>query len=322
MVDYYSILSRAVTASDAGGAQWRRGVYDRARRMLLHEMRARRPPAPAAEIRAEQSALEAAIARIEAEIAQPQMPRGIPAEQQIAVELEAEPQAAESRFSPVLWIALAVVAAAVAAGGYVLWPRTAHTPLPQQMSAAGQGSGPALPLSPVRKAQIIALKDGDLPPGIDGGSTDADLPYFFRRQPTFYRTTNPPGTIIIDKLQHFLYLTQPNNIALRYGIGIGEQCIDLVGLRRIANKAEWPEWTATPDMIQRKLAKAGTLPGGPGNPLGARVLALDDGSSRINGTNAPKTIGTSVIFGCIRLVNDDIVDLYGRVPDGTRVILQ
>ena len=101
----------------------------------------------------------------------------------------------------------------------------------------------------------------------------------------------PTGTIIVDKLQRFLYFILPNNVAVRYGIALGEQCNSLVGLRHVASLAEWPPWQATPDMIKRKLASAGIVPGGPGNPLGARVLNLDDGASRINGTNAPKTIG-------------------------------
>ena len=131
----------------------------------------------------------------------------------------------------------------------------------------------------------------------------------------------PVGTVIIDKLQHFLYLIQPNNVALRYGIGLGEQCTELAGLRHVASKAEWPSWQATPDMIERKLAKPGALAGGAGNPLGARVMELDDGKSRINGTNAPATVGTNVIFGCVRLGNDDVVDLYGRVQNGTPVLV-
>jgi lipoprotein-anchoring transpeptidase ErfK/SrfK len=94
-----------------------------------------------------------------------------------------------------------------------------------------------------------------------------------------------------------------------------------VGSRRIASKAEWPSWDATPDMIKRRLASAGTVPGGPGNPLGARVLVLDDGTSRIHGTNAPKTIGSTLAFGCIRLANDDVVDLYNRVKVNTLVLL-
>ena len=168
---------------------------------------------------------------------------------------------------------------------------------------------------------MLATRDGDIPPGIDGGPMDADQSYVFRRQPTFYRTLQPVGTVIIDKLQHFLYLVQPNSVALRYGIGIGRQCADLTGLRHVASMAEWPPWQAPPDTVKEKLAQSGTLAGAPGNPLGARVLELDDSRSRVHGTNAPKTIGTNVEFGCIRLVNDDIVDLYARVRVGTPVLV-
>src|SRR6202008_464717 len=88
-------------------------------------------------------------------------------------------------------------------------------------------------------------------PATNGAVAYTDLPLAFRRQPTFYRTLQPVGTIIIDKLQHYLYLIQPNNVALRYGIGLGEQCTELAGLRHVASKAEWPPWQATPDMIAR-----------------------------------------------------------------------
>jgi len=118
-----------------------------------------------------------------------------------------------------------------------------------------------------------------------------------------------------------LYLVQPNSVALRYGIGIGRQCADLTGLRHVASMAEWPPWEAPPGTVKEKLAQGGTLAGAPGNPLGARVLELDDSRSRVHGTNAPKTIGTNVEFGCIRLVNDDIVDLYARVRVGTPVLV-
>jgi len=89
----------------------------------------------------------------------------------------------------------------------------------------------------------------------------------------------------------------------------------------VSSKVEWPEWQPTADMVERKLASPGIMKGGPGNPLGARLIGLDDGSSRIHGTNAPKTIGNAVNSGCIRLVNDDVVDLYNRVSMDARVIL-
>jgi lipoprotein-anchoring transpeptidase ErfK/SrfK len=173
--------------------------------------------------------------------------------------------------------------------------------------------------SSVQHKAATAL-DGDLPPGVDGGSTDAEVAFFFRRQPVFYRTAHPVGSIIIDKQQHFLYLIQPHQVALRYGIGVGKSCAGVAGLHKVAGKKEWPEWQPTADMVERKLAPAGVMKGEPGNPLGARIIVLDDGSMSIHGTNAPKTIGSSLDFGCIRLANDDAVDLYNRVALGARVI--
>ena len=333
MVDYYSILARAMSAPEAKDAQWRRGVYERARQMLVTQLLARRPATPPDAIAAEQSALDAAIKRIEAEMSRPVRParRATPREDPLddadgditsSFAPERGPLPAPFRLGGVSLLAIAIVAAAIGAGGYMFWLQHAHrSAAPPVKSASSTATPQAPPAAKVASAKLATGKDGDLAPGIDGGAADPDLPYVFRRQPTFYRTLQPAGTIIIDKLQHFLYLIQPNNVALRYGIGLGAQCTELVGLRHVASKAEWPSWQATPDMIARKLAKPGVMPGGPGNPLGARVMELDDNTSRINGTNAPATIGTNVMFGCVRLGNDDVVDLYGRVQTGTAVLV-
>jgi lipoprotein-anchoring transpeptidase ErfK/SrfK len=319
MVDYYSILAKAMSAPEAQDAQWRRGIYDRARQMLVTQLKARRPPAPPAALAAEQSALDAAIRRIESD-----MSRNEPADEpdrdiagafSIEPDLDRGPIAKPVRVSGATWVVLAFIAAAISAGSFVLLERT-HKAAPPPVTTAVSGRAPAAQPA----AAVATTKDGDLRPGVDG-TADTDISYVFRRQPTFYRTLQPVGTVIVDKLQHFLYLIQPNNVALRYGIGLGGACVDLAGLRHVASKAEWPPWDATPDMIAKKLAKPGTMVGGPANPLGARDFELDDHASRINGTNAPKTIGTAVIFGCIRMVNEDIVDLYNRVPLGTPVIL-
>jgi lipoprotein-anchoring transpeptidase ErfK/SrfK len=330
MVDYYPILARAMSAAEAKDPQWRRGVYERARQMLVTQLLARRPATPPAAIAAEQSGLDSAIRRIEAEMSRPirgAVRRDEPIDDADIADLSAVapergPLPTPFRLSSISLLAVAIVAAAIGAGGYMFWVQHAHKASPAPVKTVASATAPQAP--PAAKAptpKLATAKDGDLAAGIDGGSADNDLPYVFRRQPTFYRTLQPVGTIIIDKLQHYLYLIQPNNVALRYGIGLGEQCTELVGLRHVVSKAEWPSWQATPDMIERRLAKAGTVAGGPGNPLGARVMELDDGKSRINGTNAPATVGTNVIFGCVRLGNDDVVDLYGRVQNGTPVLV-
>jgi lipoprotein-anchoring transpeptidase ErfK/SrfK len=330
MVDYYPILARAMSAPEARDPQWRRGVYERARQMLVTQLLARRPATPPDAIAAEQSGLDAAIRRIEAEMSRPARaatPRQAPidqADEDIADSSASAPDQGRFktplRLSSISLFAIAVVAAAIGAGGYMFWVQHAHKAAPVK-NVASTAATQAPPAAQAATPKPATTKDGDLAPGIDGGAADNDLPYVFRRQPTFYRTLQPVGTIIIDKLQHYLYLIQPNNVALRYGIGLGEQCTELAGLRHVASKAEWPPFLPTQDMLQRKLAKPGILPGGPGNPLGARIMELDDGKSRINGTNAPATIGTNVIFGCVRLGNDDVVDLYGRVQNGTAVVV-
>jgi len=315
MVDYYSALLRAVTAPDAGDAQWRRGMYDRARHLLTTRLRERQPPARQAEINTELSALNAAIARIETEMSWTGDGGDDIADIGTA-KPEREPIAKPVQLRGTTWLVIAVVVAALGAGGLVFWPhKTQKSAPPAAKSEISSAAPKAVVPTPVK---VATAKDGDLAPGIDGGANDPDQAYVFRRQSTFYRTLQPVGTVIVDKLQHFLYLIQPNNVALRYGIGIGGQCTELAGLKHVAGKTEWPQWQPPPGLIERNPSP---MPGGPGNPLGARLLQLDDNSSRINGTNAPKTIGTTVIFGCIRLANDDVVDLYNRVPVGAPVVV-
>jgi lipoprotein-anchoring transpeptidase ErfK/SrfK len=257
-------------------------------------------------------------------------------------------------------IAAVVVLAGVAAGGYALMSSRHAAPLQQQskietpkveapkieapkietpkISPPAAAPAPARakiepvpqakvapppppqPASPKTDPKEATLADGDLPPGIDGSASEPDVPFYFRRQPVFYRTTHPVGSIIIDKQQHFLYFIRPNHVALRYGIGVGKSCAGVVGLHKLTAKKEWPDWQPPADAVGRKLAPAGAMKGGAGNPLGARSLTLDDGGLSIHGTNAPKSIGGHVDLGCIRLVNEDVADLYNRVDIGTRVV--
>jgi lipoprotein-anchoring transpeptidase ErfK/SrfK len=138
-----------------------------------------------------------------------------------------------------------------------------------------------------------------------------------------------PGTIIVDPRAHFLYLQQSGRQARRYGVGVGRAGLAFKGTAVIGRKAEWPRWTPTQNMIRREPQKyaryAGGVPGGPNNPLGARALYLyrngRDTLYRIHGTNQPQSIGQSVSNGCIRMINDHVVDLYGRVPVGAKVVV-
>jgi lipoprotein-anchoring transpeptidase ErfK/SrfK len=155
-------------------------------------------------------------------------------------------------------------------------------------------------------------------------STDEEeqLPAAFRRQLVFFRTTEPPGTIIVQTSERFLYLVQGNNRALRYGIGVGRDGFQWSGLLKISRKAEWPDWRPPAEMIERQPYLPRFMAGGPGNPLGARALYLGETVYRIHGTNQPQTIGQSVSSGCFRLVNPDVTDLFDRVPVGTKVVVR
>jgi lipoprotein-anchoring transpeptidase ErfK/SrfK len=144
----------------------------------------------------------------------------------------------------------------------------------------------------------------------------------WQKQMVFFRTTEPPGTIIISTAERHLYLVQPGGRALRYGIGVGRDGFQWQGLLNITRKAEWPDWVPPPEMIERQPYLPRFMAGGPGNPLGARAMYLGTTVYRIHGTNRPDTIGTKVSSGCFRLVNADVADLYERVPVGTKVVVR
>jgi lipoprotein-anchoring transpeptidase ErfK/SrfK len=159
-------------------------------------------------------------------------------------------------------------------------------------------------------------------PGFVPDPRDERLSAAYQRQAVFYRTNEPPGTIVVDTADRFLYVIQGNNRAIRYGIGVGREGFQWQGALRITRKAEWPDWTPPPEMIQRQPYLPRFMAGGPGNPMGARALYLGTTVYRIHGTNQPQTIGSAVSSGCFRLVNADVIDLYERVPTGTRVIVR
>lgn len=141
----------------------------------------------------------------------------------------------------------------------------------------------------------------------------------FQRQEVAFTGRQRPGTIVIDTAGKHLYLVQQGQRALRYGIGVGRPGFAWSGLKTVSRKAEWPDWTPPHEMLARRPDLPRHMAGGPENPLGARALYLGSSLYRIHGTNEPGTIGQSVSSGCIRMMNDDVVDLYERVPVGTRV---
>ena len=158
-------------------------------------------------------------------------------------------------------------------------------------------------------------------PGYVPSAESEQLDPQYQRQMVFYRTTEPPGTIIVQTSEKYLYLVQGGNRALRYGIGVGRDGFQWKGLVKIARKQEWPDWRPPPEMIERQPYLPRFMAGGPGNPLGARAMYLGATVYRIHGTNQPDTIGSKVSSGCFRLINPDVIDLYDRVPVGTRVIV-
>src|SRR5689334_9772696 len=143
----------------------------------------------------------------------------------------------------------------------------------------------------------------------------------FRRQLVAYPTREAAGTIVIDTPNTYLYLVVGGGKALRYGIGVGRDGFTWSGVETISRTAEWPDWYPPAEMIARQPYLPRFVAGGPGNPLGARALYLGHSQYRIHGTNDASTIGHHVSSGCIRLTNADIIDLFGRVRVGTKVVV-
>lgn len=147
----------------------------------------------------------------------------------------------------------------------------------------------------------------------------------WRRQLVRYQSDEPQGTVVIDTTNHFLYVVFENGTALRYGVGVGREGFQWFGRATIDRRAVWPDWTPPPEMLKRKPELPRHMVGGPDNPLGARGLYLyRDGRDlgyRLHGTNEPWSIGSDGSSGCIRMVTEDIIDLFGRCPIGTKVLV-
>src|SRR5215468_2068878 len=347
MDGHYDILRRAVERVPEPDRRLQ--VYDHARRVLVQQMRAAEPPIPDVVIQAEQEALETAIRRVEAEMdgralhrpapprpaapksaaPRPAAPRPAadmggridprPAAQRPAVQRPAADRPPVQRPAGPLDVPAGPLDVAEEA-----LPSTPRRPVPKWAIAAaalaavgvlataavllgGRQPAPrARAPQPTKVAVQPSEQDGrveidDRNPPADAASA-ATRSYTHGRQLTYYRTTHPTGTIIIDKGQRFLYLTRANTSAVRYGIGLGRECFDLPALMQVSRKAT-------------------AQPGAKDDLLGPRRVFLDADTRLIHGTSRADTIGHSVWLGCVRLMNEDMTDLYDQAAVGGRVVV-
>jgi lipoprotein-anchoring transpeptidase ErfK/SrfK len=166
----------------------------------------------------------------------------------------------------------------------------------------------------------VGSQQGYAPSG-QGDLANQQIDPKYDRQTVDYRSEEPAGTVVIDTPNKFLYLVEDGGKALRYGIGVGRPGFTWAGVKTISAKREWPDWRPPADMLQRRPDLPRYMPGGVDNPLGARAMYLGSTLYRIHGSNEPWTIGTNVSSGCIRMRNQDVEDLYGRVKVGTKVVV-
>jgi lipoprotein-anchoring transpeptidase ErfK/SrfK len=192
---------------------------------------------------------------------------------------------------------------------------------PVTLALACVAAAISMPLPSAQAAPRETMQINDQP-GFVPSAKESILPAKFRPQPVYFRSNEQPGTIIINTDERFLYLVQSDNRAIRYGVGVGRDGYQWSGLLKVSRKAEWPDWRPPPEMIQRQPYLPRFMAGGEGNPMGSRALYLGDTIYRIHGTNQPQTIGHALSSGCFRMVNNDVIDLYERVPVGTKVIVR
>jgi len=160
-----------------------------------------------------------------------------------------------------------------------------------------------------------------LDPARDDQHENAQLSARLQRQIVAYSSREPPGTVIIDTSHTLLFYVLGNGKAVRYGIGVGREGFTWSGVKSIIRKSEWPDWYPPPAMIARQPYLPRMIAGGPGNPLGARAMYIGGTEYRIHGTNDPSSIGKHISSGCIRMTNDNVIDLYNRVSIGAKVIV-
>ncbi|MEH2529530.1 lipoprotein-anchoring transpeptidase ErfK/SrfK [Bradyrhizobium sp. AZCC 1588] len=193
--------------------------------------------------------------------------------------------------------------------------RYQQAPAYQQQPDYGYGGRRAL-LPPMDPHQSMRREEEE---AFDPAQHRLDPKY--EKQVVEYHGKESPGTIVIDTPNKFLFLVQGDGKALRYGVGVGRPGFTWSGVKTISAKKEWPAWTPPPEMLARRPDLPRYMEGGPQNPLGARAMYLGSSLYRIHGSNEPWTIGTNVSSGCIRMRNEDVIDLYGRVGVGAKVVV-
>jgi lipoprotein-anchoring transpeptidase ErfK/SrfK len=186
------------------------------------------------------------------------------------------------------------------------------------MTGRDPGGRPAYP-APYRGQAVAALPAS--PEAHEPAGIQRIVHPRFHRQVVDYDGRHGPGTIVIDTPSKFLYLVQGGGKAIRYGIGVGRPGFEWAGMKTVTMKREWPDWRPPAQMLKRRPDLPRYMAGGPANPLGARALYLGSSLYRIHGTNEPWTIGQAVSSGCIRMMNEDVVDLYNRTRVGARVLV-
>jgi lipoprotein-anchoring transpeptidase ErfK/SrfK len=217
---------------------------------------------------------------------------------------------------------VAIGAVAVAASGYSLLSHPASVqPIRKPSVPQALASSTPIYVSTPVHASASAAAPIPAPPPLVEPPQAADGPGAFVRQVVDYASRQPPGTVIIDTGNTFLYFVLNDRQAMRYGIGVGREGFIWSGEQTVARKTEWPDWRPPAEMVVRQRYLPRFMAGGPGNPLGARAMYLGETEYRIHGTNKPDTIGKRVSSGCIRLTNEDVVDLYERVKVGAKVIV-
>lgn len=315
MVDYFPVLERAVAALNPNTKDARRVLYDRARRAMVDGLRASDPTLSDTDLRTQTLALEEAIRRVELAHA-PDVPESPapPAPRRIVTPAAPAPSAA-----PVTAPEAASESTPPPGDGYEDRPPLADERNPWRLIAASL-AGLGLILVGAGAYTMWPGKSASTPPTQRGSAVKRDdtetagaAPYVYLRQPVYYRTTHPVGTVVVDKQQSFLYLVRPSLSALRYGIGVGPECATAAGLYQVVRKEEWPG-------LKTSAGKPATEEERNRNPFGARAIHLDK-QGRVHGTNTPSSIGRPGSIGCFRLTNDDVIHLYERAPIDTRVVV-